>query len=72
MRSSLASRLMSPSGPEDEHRSWALCREAWRRHGILLVRVEDIEIGWAERQMLRNVGNRVYGPRPREASNGQV
>ena len=71
MRSSLASRYRSPLGPDDEARSRAECREAWLQHGILVVRVEDINVGWAEREMLRNVGQQLYGPRPKEAMNGQ-
>ncbi len=70
MRSSLASRVISGLGPDDEARSNAMCREAWHRHGILLVRVEDIDIGLDDRELLRNIGKRLYGPRPREAMSG--
>ncbi len=61
IRSSLAGLAASGFGPDDAARSTAICREAWRRHGILVVRVEDVPVGWAERELLRNLGTRLYG-----------
>ncbi len=66
IRSSLAGRVASGFGPDDAARSEDLCRQAWRRHGILVVRVEEAAVGWAERQLLHNVGDRLYGPRDAE------
>ncbi|MEE8272537.1 MAG: hypothetical protein V3R98_12525 [Alphaproteobacteria bacterium] len=47
-------------------RSEVLCRQAWRRHGILVVRVEEAAVGWAERQLLHNIVDRLYGTRDAE------
>ncbi len=63
VRSSLAGLAASGFGPDDAARSEAMCREAWRRHGILVVRVEEVAVGWAERQLLRNLGTGLYGRR---------
>lgn len=63
VRSSLSALAASGFGPDDAARSEAMCREAWRRHGILVVRVEEVAVGWAERQLLRNLGTRLYGQR---------
>lgn len=36
-------------------------RQAFRDHKILIVNLDDPQIGWDERQMLLNIGNRLYG-----------
>ena len=30
---------------------------------VLVVRIEEVAVGWAERQLLRNLGTRLYGQR---------
>jgi hypothetical protein len=37
-------------------------REAWREHGVLLVRIEDVPNDW-ERQFMTGIGERLYGKR---------
>ena len=63
VRSSLSGLAASGFGPDDTARSEAMCREAWLSHGILVVRVEEVAVGWAERQLLRNLGTRLFGKR---------
>lgn len=41
-------------------------RNGWLDQGILVVSVDDDRIGWVERQLIENVGNKLYGPRRKE------
>ena len=36
-------------------------REGWREHGILVVDISDPRIGWIERQVLQQTGEKIYG-----------
>ena len=39
-------------------------RWAWRENGILVVDVDTVEgLSWPDRQHLRNIGDRLYGPK---------
>lgn len=38
-------------------------RQAFHDHDILIVNLDDPKIGWDERQMLLNLGNKLYGKR---------
>lgn len=38
-------------------------RDGWRNTGILAVRVDDKRLAWPERELLRQIGERLYGPR---------
>ena len=35
--------------------------DGWRRNGILVIAVDDTRLGWDERQLVMNLGNRLYG-----------
>jgi hypothetical protein len=37
--------------------------EAWNDHKILVVRADDERIGWIERQLIEQLGQRLYGRR---------
>ena len=39
-------------------------RHGWRRHGILVVAEEDPRLTWPERELVRQLGARLYGIRP--------
>lgn len=41
----------------------AMKKNGWVDQGLLIVSVDDPNIGWVEREMLRNIGNKLYGPR---------
>ena len=36
-------------------------REGWKKHGILVVDISDPRIGWIERQVLQQTGEKIYG-----------
>ncbi len=35
--------------------------EAWNEEGILVIRLDDPELHWAEREAVRAIGNKKYG-----------
>ena len=43
----------------------------WNRHGILVVSENDYRLTWVEKELVRNLGEKLYGRgRRREASHG--
>ncbi len=40
-------------------------RTGWRAQGILVVSPEDERLDWMERQLLKQIGERLYGRRER-------
>ena len=38
-------------------------REGWREQGLLAVAIEDERLTWPERELLRQLGDKLYGPR---------
>lgn len=38
-------------------------RQAWRDQGVLIVAVDDpmLNLSWDEKELLRNIGNKLYG-----------
>ena len=43
-------------------------REGWQDQGILVISTEDQRLDWAERQILKQIAERLYGRR--EVSHG--
>ena len=41
-------------------------REGWREQGLLAVSVDDQRLTWPERELVEQLGTRLYGPRPAE------
>lgn len=39
-------------------------REAWRDMGVLVIDEKDPRLTWPERELVRNLGNRLMGKRP--------
>lgn len=39
-------------------------REGWRDQGLLAVSVDDHRLTWPERELVRQLGIKLYGPRP--------
>ena len=39
-------------------------RVGWRRYGILVVAEQDPRLSWPERELIRQLGVRLYGERP--------
>ena len=43
---------------------WEPDRDVWRKNGILVVDIDGVDnLGWADRELLRGVGDRLYGQR---------
>ena len=36
-------------------------RQGWRRHGILAISLDDLRLSWPERELVKQLGNRLYG-----------
>jgi hypothetical protein len=39
-------------------------REGWREQGVLAVSADDDRLTWPERELVRQLGERLYGKRP--------
>lgn len=62
-RNPLARALPDRRDPEDIKRS------GWREQQILVVSADDERLDWVERELLRRIGNRLYGT-AREGQHG--
>ena len=38
-------------------------REGWREQGLLAVAIDDARLSWPERELVRELGGRLYGRR---------
>ena len=57
-----------PRGYGGERRSPDVVkREGWREQGVLVVSPEDERLSWPERELVRQLGEKLYGRR-REAA----
>ena len=47
-------------------------REGWQEQGVLAVSADDDRLTWPDRELVRQLGEKLYGPRPsdREARHG--
>ena len=54
-------RLQPNSRPDPEF----IKRDGWRDQHILVVAVDDARLDWVERELLRQIGDRLYGTRSR-------
>lgn len=39
-------------------------RDGWQEQGVLAVSVDDPRLTWPERELVEQLGTRLYGPRP--------
>jgi len=39
-------------------------REGWKEQGLLAVTVDDQRLTWPERELIRQLGEKLYGKRP--------
>jgi hypothetical protein len=46
-------------------------RDGWREQGLLAVSVEDDRLTWPERELVRQLGDKLYGTREGERSGRQ-
>ena len=42
-------------------------RDGWKEQGLLAVAVDDDRLTWPERELVRQLGEKLYGKRQREA-----
>lgn len=42
----------------------------WNQHGILVVSEKDDRLTWPERELIRQLGEKLYGPERREVYRG--
>nr|WP_072746608.1 MULTISPECIES: hypothetical protein [Rhodobacterales] len=42
-------------------------RDGWREQGLLAVSVDDERLTWPERELVRQLGEKLYGPRSSNA-----
>jgi hypothetical protein len=45
-------------------------QDGWREQGVLVVAVSDNRLTWPERELVRQLGAKLYGARPQGASHG--
>lgn len=45
-------------------------QDGWREQGVLAVAVDDERLTWPERELVRQLGEKLYGGRRQEAQNG--
>ena len=55
LRSHLGRHQPTPSDAE------AYKRAGWRRHGILMIAEQDPRLTWPERELVRQLGAKLYG-----------
>ena len=58
LRSHLGRHQPERIDPEAEKRA------GWHRHGILVVAEQDPRLSWPERELIRQLGVKLYGERP--------
>ena len=56
-RCPLGRKYPEPPEPED------IKRDGWRDQGLLVISPEDDRLNWMEREVLQQVGERLYGRR---------
>lgn len=41
-------------------------QDGWREQGVLVIAIDDQRLTWPERELIRQLGQKLYGPRPRQ------
>ena len=47
----------------------AVKRDGWREQRVLVVSAEDDRLSWPERELVRQLGEKLYGPAPGNKEN---
>ena len=55
-------RLQPDPRPDPEQ----IKREGWRDQQILVISPDDARLDWVERELLRRIGDRLYGAKERQ------
>jgi hypothetical protein len=45
-------------------------RDGWQEQGLLAVSIDDDRLSWPERELVRQLGERLYGKRPEDMRHG--
>ncbi len=45
-------------------------RDGWRELGLLAISVDDQRLTWPERELVRQLGEKLYGRKSKETNNG--
>lgn len=46
-------------------------QDGWREQGVLVIAIDDQRLTWPERELVRQLGTKLFGPRPgKERANG--
>lgn len=65
-RSCLSRLVPERMDPEREKRN------GWSNHGILVVSMEDQRLGWPEREMVKHLAKKLFGPQAvKEVAHGR-
>ena len=59
-RSCLSRLIPERMDPEKEKRN------GWSNHGILVVAMEDQRLGWPEREMVKHLATKLFGPQTKK------
>ena len=60
-----------PRGYGGERRPAELVkRDGWREQGVLVVHADDLRLSWAERELIRQLGEKLYGRRTPSGRSG--
>jgi hypothetical protein len=61
----------SPPGCGGQRRSPEhVKRDGWREQNILVVNADDTRLTWSEQEWVRQLGEKLYGNKQREAAHG--
>ena len=44
-------------------------KAGWLEDGILVIQLDDERLGWADRECIRQIGNKLYGKTKKEVQN---
>jgi hypothetical protein len=55
---------MLATGPEAAERWRLFCADLMRKHNTIVVRVDDPGLSWADRELAKQLGSRLYGGSP--------
>ena len=45
-------------------------KQGWEQNGILVINVDDERLSWPEKEIIKQIGNRIYQSKIKEKNNG--
>jgi len=46
-----------------------LKQQGWKENGILVVNINDDRLNWPEKEIIKQIGNKIYKTKPKEDQN---